>query len=177
MHPEGHLIVNMQGLCADCETSVQVLASYFVLTPLRDEISVQLGTSVLPKLFVASVAVNVLAQSMTAHVLAPAVADRGAAIARLFAFVATVLLAFATAVAFSGQFASGLSPHTGDHGIRHLLQGAFQSAGRSRRPPPCNMLHICCATRKRWRVRACSVRAVRFPYNDARLICGPNKAH
>ena len=100
-----------------------------MLTPLRDEISVQIGTSMLSMLFVASVAVNVLAQGAAAHLLAPARTDRGVAISRLFMFVAAVLLIFAAAFSLSGPAVSGTLADPAYRSLRHLLQQASEQAG------------------------------------------------
>jgi uncharacterized membrane protein len=77
---------------------VQILASYFVLIPLRDEISVQLGTRTLPFLFVASLLVNTLAQMATSGMVTSSSTSRAASISRFYAGVSVIIGGFAVAL-------------------------------------------------------------------------------
>ena len=79
---------------------MQIVASYFLLIPLRDEMSVLLGTNTLPALFASSLVVSMLSQPVTSYIITSAPSGSlSGGIHRFFNIVACVLTGFALAVA------------------------------------------------------------------------------
>lgn len=66
-----------------------------MLIPLRDEISIQLGTNTLPRLFMASLLVTIVAQPVTSALVSSPRLPRPTALRRFFRLVSAVLLTFA----------------------------------------------------------------------------------
>jgi hypothetical protein len=80
---------------------VQIVASFFLLIPIRDEMSVQLGTSRLPALFGTSLLVSMLGQPVTSWVITSSSDSLTSGIRRFFNIVAYVLTGFAVLVLLS----------------------------------------------------------------------------
>jgi hypothetical protein len=107
---------------------MQILASYFVLIPLRDEISVQLGTKALPVLFVASLLVNTLSQMAASGMLASSGASRKATLSRFYAGVAAILGGFVVALSATSTSAASLDSSAALVHNRTLTSDAILSA-------------------------------------------------
>ena len=73
----------------------QTLASYFLLIPLRDEIGILLGTNTLPKLFMASLLVTLIAQPLASTLVTSSWLSRQASLRRFFRLVSGAIVVFA----------------------------------------------------------------------------------
>ncbi|KAG1680409.1 hypothetical protein FOA52_015500 [Chlamydomonas sp. UWO 241] len=71
-----------------------LLASYFVVAPLREDAAISLGTDSLPKLFASSLVGVLLLTPLTSVFLSRAGRDREASLRQFYAVLATILLGF-----------------------------------------------------------------------------------
>lgn len=77
---------------------MQILASYFVAVPLRDEMGVLLGTSTLPKLVGSSVLVGIISQAATSSLLEHASLSKPIALRRFFRYLSACIAVCAVAL-------------------------------------------------------------------------------
>ena len=115
-----------------------------MLIPLRDEMSILLGTNTLPALFASSLLVSMLSQPITSYIVTSSAGSVPAGLQRFFTIVACVLLVFAGLISAANMptqpnstsvDAAGLSGLGRTQTTQHVMyadMAAAQSGGKAR---------------------------------------------
>jgi hypothetical protein len=115
---------------------LQILASYFITVPLRDEMGVLLGTATLPKLVGSSVLLSMVCQAATSSLLDTrnhASITKAAALRTFFRRLSLCIFVFAAAVLLTIDLPP--TDSTGTQAIMHYSRALFQTTD-SHLPPP-----------------------------------------
>lgn len=117
---------------------MQILASYFIAVPLRDEMGVLLGTSTLPKLVGSSVLVSIVSQAATSALLEHAGLSKPIALQRFFRYLSAGIFVCAVGIVITFELpdTAALMDWSASH--RSLLQmtGTGADAPPLLSPPP-----------------------------------------
>lgn len=118
-------------------TNLQILASYFITVPLRDEMGVLLGTATLPKLVGSSVLLSMVCQAATSSLLDTrnhASITKAAALRTLFRRLSLCIFVFAFAVLLTVDAPPTTYPD-GSKNVLHMGRALYQAANDAQPPP------------------------------------------